>query len=213
MNIDYSNPVLSRALDLIMRDCWKDMEWDDMEVIADRAGCECNIGASKCVFSHKSWDFVLKIPYYGEGASIDYCRKEFNDYKEICARYPQIAHLFAKVCYLGEFGEMPVYAQEKVPFVFSNWAWNNTEETETLYQNYSDRMRKDEDFDDFAKRLRHSRMCKEFGELIIETFGMLIFNQFAKWIFDTKQGDLHNSNVGLTANNKPIVFDFSGWDD
>lgn len=213
MKIDYSNPVLSHVLDLIMRDCWKDMEWDDMEAIADRAGCGFNIGASKCVFSHKSWDFVLKIPYYGEGASIDYCHKEFNDYEEICARYPQIAPLFAEVRYLGEFGEMPVYAQKKVPFIFGDWKWDNTAKSETLYKNYFRRMCEDVNFDRLANRLHYSRMCKEFGELIIETFGMLVFNKFAQWIFDTNQGDLHNSNVGLTANNKPIVFDFSGWDD
>lgn len=213
MKIDYSNPILSHLLDLIMCDCWKDMEWDDMEAIADRAGCKFNIGVSKCVFSHKSWDFVLKIPYYGEGASIDYCHKEFNDYEDICARYPQIAPLFAKVCYLGEFGEMPVYAQEKVPFIFSDWKWDNTIKDEILYRNYSHRMDEDAHFEYIANRLRYSRMCKEFGELIIETFGMLVFNQFAQWVFDTNQGDLHNSNVGLTKYNKPIVFDFSGWDD
>ena len=31
MYLDYSNPYLQKALDLIMRDCWKDMEEDDFE--------------------------------------------------------------------------------------------------------------------------------------------------------------------------------------
>ena len=214
MYLDYSNPYFKKALDLIMRDCWRDMEEDDFEAIADRCDCEWHNGASKFVLTHKSWDFVLKIPFYGDGATINYCAKELQDYQEICEKYPMIAPLFAKIEFLDVYGEMPVYAQEKVNTIFSDWLGDiSCEDYYGLRDKTYDRIRADEEFAIVCNNARRARLNKMFCELIAETFGLIVLKLFAKWIMESNQGDLHNSNVGFTANEKPIVFDYSGFYD
>ena len=211
--IDTTIPTLSRLLDLITRDCWTDMEWDDMEAIADRANCAFYIGASKGVFIHADWDFVVKIPYYGEGASHDYCEDEVAAYEEICAKYPLCAPLFVPAIRLGVFGEIPVYAQKRVNHTLCELRDVEPKYMDELYNKATDRRNNDDDFDAACVDASHARLRCEFAEMIVETFGAVVLSALVRWIIDTKQNDLHENNVGITANRLPAIFDFSGWYD
>ena len=222
MNINFSDSHLSRLLTLLTDCGWRDMDSSDMEAIADRADCDFFHGVSKGVFTRKEWDFVVKIPLYAdEDASMDYCEKEYEAYCLILNYYPLCAPLFAPLEFLGDYGEIPVYAQEKVSRSFCNCRWDY--DTEKWYDALRDEAwdyiktldtkERKEFYNDFDTGVSGSRLALEFYYLILKTCGMAVCKNLMKWITETKQNDLHSANVGVTADFKPIIFDYSGWYD
>ena len=207
MIINFEDSHLSRLLKLLETCGWREMDSGDMEAIADRADCEFTYGASKGVFMCDNWDFVVKIPLYENDDEHNYCEMEFAAYNQILRDYPLCKDLFVEVCYLGEYGEIPVYAQTKIQSIFCEYlSFCDQKDYDEVYTTRRNRR----DFDIVCKKLSGSRLSKLFTLLVFKTFGMAVLQTFAQWVNDTDQTDLHAANVGL-LNNLPCVFDFAGW--
>jgi hypothetical protein len=223
MKINKHDARFIRLLDLLTSCGWADMASDDMEAIANRANCDFFHGVSKGVFTCDDWDFVIKIPLYAdEDASMNYCEEEYQAYCSICKNYPLCAPLFAPVAFVGWYGEIPVYAQDKIfrdlcecywEKDTETWAENLRKETNQYICNRATSDESREFYADYRTDVSASRLASEFYYLILKTCGMAVCKSLRKWITETKQNDLHSANVGITKDFKPIIFDFSGWYD
>lgn len=207
MTINFGDAHLTRLLYLLANFGWREMDSEDMGALADRADCEFTYGASKGVFLHDDWDFVIKIPLYENDDTRDYCKMEFAAYNSILRDYPLCKDLFMEICYLGEYGEIPVYAQTKIQTIFCDYLWTCNQ---SQYDEVYDTRKSNFDFDIVCDKLSGSRLSNLFALLIFKTFGLAVLETFARWVNDTDQTDLHSANVGF-YNNLPCVFDFAGW--
>lgn len=222
MKINKHDTRFIRLLDLLTDCGWADMASDDMEAIAERADCNFFHGVSKGVFTCDDWDFVVKIPLYAdEDASMNYCEKEYQAYRSICKDYPLCAPLFAPINFLGWYGEIAVYAQDKIFRDLGDCYWErDTEEWIENLRRESNQYISDlssaerrEFYTDYRSGVSASRLASEFYYLILKTCGMAVCKNLMKWITETDQNDLHAGNVGITKDFKPVIFDFSGWYD
>lgn len=212
MNINFLDPTLHYLLSLLEECGWESMTSDDMEAIADRCDCIFSYGASRGCFMSKDWDFVIKVPLYAnEDISTDYCKVEVETYQRICEEYPLCAPLFAEIRYLGEYGEMRIYAQEKISQTWSDFRWDNVEKADTICGERLDYSRKNPIFQNSLHEIMGSRLSFDYYFLILKVLGKAVFDSFTKWALDTAQTDLHDSNVGLTADNIPKIFDYAGF--
>lgn len=214
MNINFLDPTLHYLLSLLEECGWESMTSDDMEAIADR--CDCNFfhGVSRGCFVYKDWDFVIKVPLYAdEDISTDYCKVEVEAYQRICKEYPLCVPLFAEIRYLGEYGEMKIYAQEKISQSWLDFQDTHEIEADTICGERLDYSRKNPIFQNSLYEIAGSRLSFDYYFLILKVLGKAVFDSFTKWALDTAQTDLHDSNVGLTADNTPKIFDYAGFDD
>lgn len=207
MHVDLNNSRMKKLLTLFGSCGWREMEPDDMEALADRCNCTFQYGASKGVFLNAEWDFVVKIPYFGEDDEHDHCALEYEAYLDICKHYPLCIDLFAKIEFLGWYGEIPVYVQERIDESFNDFMYDHYEEARN--QTYAE-LDRNEDFVNVCDKVRGSRLQSAFAYQILKTFGMAVLENLALWIVKTGQNDLHNSNVGFKGKN-PCIFDFAGW--
>lgn len=213
MNINFLDPTLHHLLTLLEECGWRDMASDDMEAIADRCDCIFFYGASRGCFMYKDWDFVIKVPLYAdEDISTDYCKIEVEAYRKICEEYPLCAPLFAEIRYLGVYGEMRIYAQEKIFQSWTEFRWERSIEEKKIYDEKNAYSKIDHTFTKLCEEIESSRISFVYYFLILKVFGKAVFDSFTKWILDTDQNDLHDSNVGLTADNTPKIFDYAGFD-
>lgn len=213
MNINLLDPTLHHLLSVLEECGWHDMTSDDMAAIADRCDCDFSCGASRGCFMCKDWDFVIKVPLYAdEDISTDYCKIEVEAYRKICEEYPLCAPLFAEIRYLGEYGEMQIYAQEKVFQSWPDFWWEHEEEADTIYRERLAYSRENPIFQNSLHEIMGSQLSFNYYFLILKVFGKAVFDSFTKWALDTAQTDLHDNNVGLTADNTPKIFDYAGFD-
>lgn len=222
MNINFLDPVLTRLLDLLTSCGWADMASDDMCAIAERANCDFANGASKGCFMHPSWDYVLKVPLYAdEDIEENYCQREYEAYQTILNNYPDCASLFAPIKFIGWYGEMAVYAQEKIYRTYEQCRWANVQtqkwreslNNEAYSFVHSSKTKDAKRIDwEYHAIVTYSRLSLPFFYFIFKTFGSAVCEALVKWIKETDQDDLHEANVGITADFKPIIFDYSGFD-
>ena len=214
MNINLLDPTLHHLLSSLKECGWKDMASYDMEAIAERCDCSFFYGANRGCFMREDWDFVIKVPLYAdEDISTDYCGIEVKAYQKICKEYPLCAPLFVEIRYLGAYGEMRIYAQEKVFQSWSDFRWEHGEEADTICHERLVYSRENPIFQNSLHEIMGSRLSFDYYFLILKVLGKAVFDSFTKWALDTAQTDLHDSNVGLTTDNTPKIFDYAGFDD
>ena len=215
MTINLLDPILTKLFHLLQTCGWISMDTDSMEAIGNRAGCAFFHGVSKGCFMHNSWDFVIKIPYYGFNASKDYCAEEEIAYLEIKEKYPLCSGMFAETEYLCTCGEIPVYAQRKIFQSVDELLWNHHYDwfIKDLRKYSADLSSSSKDFARDYDKVIGSRISSLFCAAIVRAYGYKAFKTLCKWIVDTDQNDLHASNIGFTEDLYPIIFDFSGWYD
>ncbi len=190
-------------------------------------------GASKLVVALKACpDWVFKIPfqgsyldYHGEkeyfpfydvGKGLrlahrasfdkdewDHCYLESEITKEI-EYNKNIVDMFAKTYYLGEYGNVPVYASERCD---TDW-----------YTGYR-KVEKSAEYKESKTLCSSSAALKEKrGELNISqqaTFvlshGLVAANAFFDFISTTNISDLHGANMAYDKDNKVRLIDYSGY--
>lgn len=212
MNINLLDPTLHHLLSLLEECGWEDMNSYDMEAIAGRCNCIFSYGASRGCFMSKDWDFVIKVPLYAnEDICTDYCKVEVEAYQKICEEYPLCVPLFAEIRYLGEYGEMRIYAQEKIFQTWSEFRLDHEIEADRIHTEKDTYSQIDHTFTKSWKEIISSRISSVYYFLILKVFGKAVFDSFTKWVLNTDQNDLHDNNVGLTADDTPKIFDYAGF--
>lgn len=194
------------------------------------------VGASKLVIALNACpDWVFKIPFQGEycyyfgkkdysrfcnvGRDLhlahresfdkdewDYCYLESEITEEIEMYNKGIADMFAKTYYLGEYGNVPIYASERCD---ADW-----------YTTYLEVKRSTEYAKSIALCSDSADLKAKRGELSIKqqaTFivshGLVAANALFDFINATNISDFHNGNMAYDKNNKVRLIDYSGYRD
>jgi hypothetical protein len=194
-------------------------------------------GATKVVLLFTSSDYVVKIPFKGELCecdnydcenscnrdcscsrcsrrnivencdeftcarigeseySWDYCAAEQFFYEKAIAA--GVEEFFIKTIFIGEFDGHPIYLQEKVEVYGYNSQTKSSEQSKEI----------------FIEKFRYSEIQNaDFGGLLVEYYGEDRVNQLVEFLSEVGINDLHSSNVGICAN-RPVLFDYSGYND
>lgn len=167
--------------------------------------------------SNKEWNFE-KQHYedkgfcYFNGAADEtgwnYCAVEYNIYK--AAEAEGLSACFAAVDVLETNLKYPVYMQEKaIPFddYYYDEESNHYSEDESKYT--------DEQFNSTKEKCRENKIY-DFNTLwltdFIQYYGVDMFAKFSQFIQKKSINDLHNGNIGYIGN-RPVLIDYSGWED
>ena len=193
-------------------------------------------GASKFVIlldDIEDFDLVVKIPFAGRNQEIwnrekkcyenqdfcyfecaadgkdgwDYCAAEYNIYK--AAEAEGLNACFAAVDVLKTKLKYPVYMQEKA-VSFSDYYYD--EESEHYSEDESKYT--DEQLDSTREKCRENKI-NSFNTLwltdFIQYYGADMFVKFSQFIRAKNINDLHGGNIGYIGN-RPVLIDYSGWD-
>ncbi len=191
-------------------------------------------GATKVVIFFPNTDFVVKIPLGGYEVPEEEYDEEYNEYFETgdysfssfqfaddgetgddyckveMIRYQnaidyddgvgKIAKLFAPTSFIGYVHEYPIYAQPLCE-VFSNRHNKNRVNQETM----------DSTIETCEEKKYYCFNATWLSE-VIACYGEDTFNLLCQFIQEEGIDDLHDNNIGY-LNGKPILFDYSGYNE
>ena len=136
----------------------------------------------------------------------DYCYLESEITEEIEKYNKNIADMFAKTYYLGEYGNVPIYASERC-----DADWYTTylevkksaeyEESKTLCSNSA------------ALRAKRGELSISQQATFVVSHGFAAANALFDFINTTNISDLHNANMAYDKDNKVRLIDYSGYRD
>lgn len=200
------NPRVQDVIALISKHC------TDKTTHRDRYSfligtCEvCTGGATKTVFLHKDWDFVIKVPNYYYYPR-NYCAIEAENYTKAAAYNVQRVLL--------ETALLPVLPNGIELYVQPRYTTDHLD----LHQDMAKRERLHRTLNNLdANRTREitmsmydgHRISIEWMARVIQLYGKKFARSLEEWTKDNHIGDLHSRNVGW-INNRPIILDYSGY--
>lgn len=175
-------------------------------------------GASKLCIIPKNLNYVIKIPF-----SYDYCgdvvfanaNKDKNRYWDYCfseillykeAKKHRIEEVFIKTKCTGLIKDYPIYIQEKViphSKIYLNGLLNDPlvdrDKTQATL--------------DYCKKKNIQCFNEIWATNALEYYGCNKFERIMKFIEKTHIiDDLHRNNIGYFKN-KPVIFDYAGFND
>lgn len=161
-------------------------------------------GATKVVFLHDEWDFVIKTTSdYKKNRN--YCQLEADNYVK-AANYGIQRVLLETTPLCTLMNGVQLYVQPRYTSDHSNLTRNEREKIRKKLNNELCRTTikaQDKMYDGgFISRIWFAR--------VIQLYGKRFARSLEKWTQDNQIGDLHNSNVGW-MNNRPIILDYSGY--
>lgn len=169
-------------------------------------------GASKLALIFKNLSYVIKIPFsgnyseeeeYGDFCNAgswgnwDYCEAEENIYQH--AKTNGLEECFAKTERIATINGYPIYKQEYVTVYNYGESSCHTQQDEEKINSFCE----EEDF--YACE-------KNWLADVLAYFGETVFNKLVAFIRQEDINDLHNGNIGYIGL-KPVLMDYSGWDD
>lgn len=176
-------------------------------------------GETKAAVVLYDFDIVIKIPFECQSADggmeefydncWDYCNTEMQMYKY--AEKDGFSTFFEKTeFYMTAKGtdNMPIYIQNKViPLCDRSLDLEESikEESISLAKEIN------------SNRERYTRLSDLWVAAAIEWYGEELVNEFLTWLDENPYGigyDLHCGNVGFEiGTNKPVIFDYSGYNE
>lgn len=171
-------------------------------------------GASKLVFMPFDEKYVIKIPFNGNYKAYqqeytsfemantynywDYCLKELEIYHK--AKAKGLGKFFAKIR-LIENNEHPIYIQEKAVLFSEASDWEGLEfyygqkhSTEDIGYSYP------------------LSIPNEWLEIAISHYGKIMVDRLINFLINEYLDDFHDGNLGF-INGKPVIIDYSGYND
>lgn len=176
-------------------------------------------GATKlCLIPIEDSDYVIKIPFFGNDESYefygaknsqnnwDYCLTEAEIYNK--AVEDGIDFLFAETHLFYSKNGFNFYIQQRCSLEYDIdiskiFKINRGDYT---INKYSSRIK--DLTNDFSFSIN-----KIFVAVIYKTYGEEIGDKFFKFLYHNDISDLHSGNCGFTVNNKPILIDFSSYNE
>ena len=179
-----------------------------------------NYGVSKAVIIPKGENFVIKIPFRGQGFDCenefenangdylrcwDYCFTELLYYHS--AKKNHVAEILAKPRFIGFVNNYPIYTQQRV---------------QTFYNRYGDcaSCKYDKESKQAKKMIETINSSCENNDMvpfnmkwmmdILAYYGEKKFNNIMAFIRDI--GDLHDENIGY-IDDRPVILDYADWND
>lgn len=179
---------------------------DDLCGKENSVNFEVRSGCSRIVFTHSSWDFVLKLTYYDyEGE--DVCLREYQYFLQ--AKEYDIQNILLPISDFADCG-LPnghLYIQPKISIQHSRLEYSDAFSAllRTNYESLDDGV-----VDDINDAVYCSRLPREWLAYAIKCFSKEFMERFAQWTCKLKVNDLHGSNVGF-LNERPIILDYAGF--
>ena len=163
--------------------------------------CSFNHGCTKGVFVFKKWGFVLKFNTTNQRAS---CTEEYEAYN--CAKKHGVERICAPVdiFYIAPNGEK-FYIQ---PFahIFEDYEVYAT--IEEMFRKKKFCERKIQRYSDsFAAS---DELSLDFWRRCVQYYGWKFMRKVQGWAEECQVGDLHDGNVGVVGNNRPVLIDYGG---
>ena len=208
---------LDEEFDKINNECYID---EDLELIFQRAAAdgyklETHSGVSKVVFISDKLDFVIKVPYgrrsneraqqFGE-CEWNYCEEEMGIYEFLEAEGKE--KYFVPNFKISEHNDYPIYIQEKVELFYET---SNEKEKQIRleeFKNSGERYK-------LIEALSNNTISRLSLEWINDAVYYYSYDEISELLlFLNDYGlsdDLHNGNIGLDINNRPVIFDYAGW--
>lgn len=164
-------------------------------------GCSFHHGCTKGVFVFEKLGFVLKFNITNERAN---CTEEYEAYN--CAKKHGVERICAPVdiFYTAPNGEK-FYIQ---PFVHT---LNDPE----VYATIEEMFRKKKFCERKIQRYRDSFACSGglstiFWQRCVQYYGWKFMRKVQEWAKECQVEDLHDGNVGVVGNNRPVLIDYGG---
>ena len=172
------------------------------------------------IFKDPSINQVVKIPFLGEWFYNDEEGEEqFDEYAinytdlsvEIYekAKDAGVEAIFAAIDYIGKTkNNYPLYAQEKVEYSYNDvrvmkkkpFIDPSAEELEEVHKHY----------DNFSYAWR--AFTDVWVACAIRYYGLDLVLNFMDFLDENRIEDLHYGNYGYTAEGRPVIFDYCGFD-
>lgn len=208
-------------------------EYQIIDNIPENIDINYRSGVTKVAIFFPNTDFVIKIPfggveeeeeeydeeydeYYGTGdytfapfqfaddleTGDDYCKVEtiryghaldFDDGKG------EIAQLFARTSFIGYVHEYPIYAQPICESYSHRASKGNSQEIITSVVKT-------------CREKKYNCFNPDWLADVVKCYGEQVFNDLCSFIKDEGITDLHSDNIGYYKN-KPILFDYAGFND
>lgn len=174
-----------------------------------KKGLYCTNGLTKAVLVFDELDWVVKIPFHvdysrSDGGSItDYCERERFIYEQ--AKERGVAELFAESYFLMDFCGRPIYIMKKVE--------DNKEKVSTdLHDKVFSEGYDEEDFEYMEPEdFEYIEPEEQVEELFYHYYEDNLLREYFAFCEDYGVNDIHTGNIGYDENDKPVVFDYSGY--
>lgn len=168
-------------------------------------------GASKFCLVFKDTDFVLKWAREDEFHTYNEAVKEAEIYEN--AKCVGLECFFPKTKIFGEFNGIIFVAQEKIDFSVIHVPKTKDAKYDrivrTTTNHIKDKMQKQ--FDEACSNNKHARVLnKRWAGMVLSLYGKRKAKQLCQFIIKHQINDLHSDNLGY-KNDRPIIFDFSGY--
>lgn len=183
---------------------------------------DCNSGATKLVLIPREYEFVIKIPFFGEdwdatlekyikfsGANEpegwNYCEVENILYSK--AEAEEVEEYFLETRCIGYVKGYPIYAQElasTLDELRKDFAFRNREATEAAKKDKA-KIRS------FCRRNNTYCFNVTWIKDFIEFYGEEAWIKLHNFIYDYNVCDLHSANIGYNTMGAPVIMDYAGY--
>lgn len=180
-----------------------------------------DIGATKLVLMPREFEFVVKIPFFGEdwdetneeyiqfsGADEpegwNYCEVESILYSK--AEAEEVDKYFLETRCIGFVKGYPIYAQELASTLYEikeDSSFNNSEKTEIKKGKAKVRS--------FCRRRNTHCFNVTWVKDFIDFYGEEAWCKLDQFIYNYKVCDLHTSNIGYNTMGAPVIMDYAGY--
>lgn len=217
--------LVARCESLGMDDCYyyqDDCECEDEDHFYDmQAACcadDVRWGASKIVFFYDDLpDWVIKVPFFGTynidtDEYYDFCRANECGDGNYCQVEADIAldadregvgACFAHTYYVTCINGIPYYASEKIEDTLLN-----SDEPQVSEASSSAAENLSESYD-----LYELSLCDEVLAMFIEQYGETMAENLLKFLYDQELGDFHRNNLGVDAEGRIKIIDYSDYNE
>lgn len=160
-------------------------------------------GATKGCLIYNDLPYVFKFNLHDTAYNIDYCGEEVMNYKNIVKEHPELADMFVKTEFLGNFYGHDIYYSEKVK-VDSGKVFRTGND-------YRNSLRSCTDPEDMPlERGLDTREVAAFYA-VIDSYGLETAEKFYDICDSYEINDLGTHNFGYREDGKICVFDYSGY--
>ena len=164
-------------------------------------GCSFNSGCTKGVFIFKKLGFVLKFNITDKRAN---CTEEYEAYN--CAKKHGVERICAPVdiFYTAPNGEK-FYIQ---PFART---FENDEVYEAIEKMFREKKFRKRKIQRYGDSFNYSYgLSLVFWQRCVQYYGWKFMRKVQEWAEECQVEDLHDGNVGVVGNNRPVLIDYGG---
>ena len=181
----------------------KKASWNTFRIVAEEGGLQFYHGATRGVFTHDKWDFVIKIDRMWDADDHKYCELEAENYAS-AIRYG-IQQVVLPTELVAEINSIKIYRQPKYTF--------SANELPRQFKTRLHKKLKGLERKDIVNKIDHSCYDGIYHLWLAHAlllYGKAYMKSFEAWTQEHRINDLHTGNIGWLKG-KPILLDYAGY--